>query len=110
MPPATDSLRRFLRAVHRRYVLLRVVERVGLGVLAGCGVALVLIAVLVWRGRTAWAPPLWCLAVGAAAGLAWGIWSRPARLTAAAEADRQLGLDELLGTALTLRGAGDPWA
>lgn len=42
------------------------------------------------------------LALGAVCGMVWGFASRPTRLHAAAEADRQLGLDDLLGTVLLL--------
>ena len=95
-------LDRFLAALHRRLILVRVLECAGLGALVGCAVAAVLIPVLLWRQRPALPPSIGLLAAGAAAGLAWGIARRPNRLQAAAEADRQLGLADLLGTALTV--------
>jgi len=46
-----DHFERFLRAVHRRMVLLRGAERIGLCLLAGCAAALVLVPILIWRGQ-----------------------------------------------------------
>jgi hypothetical protein len=101
---------RFIKAVHRRMVLLRAAERLGLCLLGGCGVLLVLMPILIWRGQSGGELALGTLAVAAVAGLIWGLASRPGVLAAAIEADRQLRLSDLLGTALMLRrskAAGD---
>ena len=102
MPKPTNQLDRFVTALHRRLVVIRVLECAGLGALAGCAVAAALIPVLLWRDRPALPPSLGLLLIGAASGLAWGFVCRPTRLHAAAEADRQLGLADLFGTALTV--------
>jgi hypothetical protein len=116
VPTAGSCFDRFIRALHRRYVVLRALERTGLGILAGCAVGVVLTPILLWRGEPAWILAAACLGGGALAGILWGVQSRPSLLEAAAEADRQLRLDDLLGTSLVLRAAHaarrapDPWA
>lgn len=113
MPLATTTLDRFVAAVHRRHVLLRALERTGLCVLVACTACALLIPLLLWQGKSAVAPALWTLAMGGAAGLLWGSLRRPGALEAATEADRQLRLADLLGTALALRrqpASADPWA
>jgi hypothetical protein len=96
-------LERFVRALHRRQVALRVVERAGVGLAWGCGAALLLVPVLLWRGLDVWAVVASALGAGALAGGAWGYARRPTALAAAAEADRQLRTADLLGTAWSLR-------
>src|SRR5919112_938147 len=58
----------FVRGVHRRMVVLRACEGVGLGVLGGCVVALLLMPVLIWRGQPTaeWAG--WAVAAGGGGG------------------------------------------
>ena len=97
----------FVRAVHRRMVVLRALERVGICVLIACFVLLVLMPILIWHGQGTLELVGAALGVGALAGLAWGIASRPTRLAAAVEADRQLRWADLLSTALTLRRGGN---
>src|SRR5438034_11031607 len=97
----------FVRAVHRRMVVLRAVERMGICVLIACAVLLVLMPSLIWRGQGTLELVGAALGVGALAGVVWGITSRPTRLAAAVEADRQLKWADLLSTALTLRQGGD---
>lgn len=107
-------LDRFIRAVHRRYVAVRVLEHAGLGLLIGCGVAGAFTGLLWWRGLDPMEPAIWICALGTLVGLLLGIVRRPGRLDAAMQADRQLRLADLLGTALTVRRAADgtidPWA
>jgi hypothetical protein len=113
MPLLTSSLDRFLTAVHRRHVVLRVLERTGLCILVACGACALLIPLLLWQGQPPLAPAAWTLGLGCVAGVLWGSLRRPRRLEAAMEADRQLRLADLLGTALTLRespASADPWA
>ncbi len=92
-------------ALHRRQVALRVAERAGLGLLGGCGVAVVLVPLLLGRGQSAWGVAGAALGIGAGGGAAWGAARRPDALAAAAEADRQLGTADLLGTAWAMRRA-----
>src|SRR5260221_12941001 len=99
----TSQFDRFIAAVHRRMLLLGGLERVGLCVLGGCAVSLILMPILIWRGQGVWELLAATLGAAAVAGAAWGIAARPTKLAAAMEADRQLKLSDLLGTALTLR-------
>src|SRR3712207_358729 len=111
MNPRPHALDRFLRAVHRRHVVLRLLECAGGGLLAACAAGGVLVALLLWQGRPALAPAVWTLGLGCALGVGWGVVRRPGALQAAMEADRQLRLAGLLGTALLLRQkTQDPWA
>jgi hypothetical protein len=107
-------LDQFLRAVHRRQVALAVVERAGLGLVVGCAVATVFVALVLWRGgEDAWNRAGLALAAGAVAGATAGMVRRPSVLASAGEADRQLGTADLLSTAFTLRTyvhPDDPWA
>ena len=99
----TPELRRLLSAVHRRSVIARVAERTGLGALAGSAVGLVAAgASWGWAWGPTFVPAAAAVFGGGAAGLAWGVARRPTRLAAAVAADRQLGLDDLLGTAVGL--------
>jgi hypothetical protein len=112
--PGSD-LERFVRRVHRRYVALRAAEGLGLGALVGCAVGGLLLALLWWEGRGSLGPSLAAVAFGACVGLAWAVARRPRLIDAAIEADRQLGLADLLGTALTaghdrVNDRPDPWA
>jgi hypothetical protein len=97
----------FLRAVHRRMMVLRALERTGICVLGGCVILLILMPILIWRGQGTLELVGAALGAGALAGIIWGIASRPTRLAAAVEADRQLKWADLLSTALTLRQGGN---
>lgn len=103
---------RFVRRVHRRHVALNLLERAGLGVLAGCAAALPLVGIVLWQGMPAWQLTIVALAIGTVAGLLWGVITRPTLFTAAMEADRQLDWADLLSSALTVhaRSSIDPWA
>src|SRR4051812_48354080 len=96
-------LDRFLRAVHRRLLVLRAIERGGACAAVACAVAAVLIGAAMWTGRDALRMCVATVTVGAVAGIVWGLVRRPSMLRAAAEADRQLDLKDLLGTALAAR-------
>lgn len=102
---------RFVRRVYWRYVVLRVLERVGLGILTACVAALPLLGILIWRGSPAIWTAIIALAIGAAAGGIWGIVTRPNLLSAALEADRQLDWADLLSSAIIVRAfaENDPW-
>jgi hypothetical protein len=107
-----DNLERFIRAVHRRWVVVRLAERVGLGGLGGCAIALVLVSILLWRGQPALPAALLLMGAGSGVGLIAGLLRPPTRVAAAIEADRQLGLSDLLTSALLVRGraGSDEWS
>lgn len=113
MVQPAGQLDRFVRNVHLRMRFWRTVEGAGLGVAGACGVALVLLPLLVSRGSE----PLEALGVilllGAIIGGLWGTVRRPALLAAAMEIDRQFHLHDLVSTSLSLRRLGqseNPWA
>ena len=112
MKTGSADLDRFLRAVHRRWVVVRIAEVTGVGVAAGCGLALLVLPILLWRGEPALPVVIAAAAVAAVAGMIAGVIRRPDLASAAAEADRQLDLADLLSTALATRdrAADDPWA
>jgi hypothetical protein len=111
--PATDFPRfdRFVHVIHRRFKLLRLIESIGLGVTAACGLGLPLIFLLGWHGVSSpLSTSIAILGLGALAGIGWASTHTTTLLQAAMEADRQLGLADLLGSALLLRSdAADPW-
>jgi hypothetical protein len=92
----------FIASLHRRLLVLRMLEGAGLGALAGCAVGGIVIPLLLWRGVPTLPPTLAAIVVGAASGLLWSVARRPTRLRAAVEADRQLVLSDLLATALAV--------
>ncbi len=112
MVSTTRHLDRFVRAVHRRWVGVRVAESVGVGVLGGCAVALLMLPILLWRGEPALPVVLMTATMAALAGLIAGLLRRPSLMSAASEADRQLHLADLLSTALLTRSRApaDAWA
>src|ERR1700722_9529269 len=93
---------RFVNSVHRRYVMWRLLERTALGLVAGSMAGLGLLPLALWADRPAFPFVSGTLCFGAGIGLLWGILRRPTRLDSAMEADRQLDLKDLLGTALSL--------
>jgi hypothetical protein len=102
----------FMRALHRRFVLVRGAERIGAGVLIASGGAAALLPLAWWRGVASLPIVLFVLGAGAAVGLIAGIVQRPTRMDAAAEADRQFRLADLLGTAVMVsdrRCTPQPW-
>lgn len=80
-------------------MILRIVESIGLGCVAACGVGLIIVPILLYRGEPANALIFTLLSVGGICGLVWGIYRRPSALTAAIEADRQLDWADLLASA-----------
>ena len=100
MNTALDS---FLRRLHRRWIVWRLLEHAGMGLIAGCALALMLGSILFYRGESVIALTGIALSLGAVIGLAIGAIRRPSLHDAAVEADRQLKLADLLGTALAVR-------
>ena len=43
---------RFLRAIHIRLIFIRVLEHLGVSILAGCAIALPLLPILLWREQS----------------------------------------------------------
>jgi len=82
--------------------VLRAAETAALGAAVACAAALLLMPVLVWRGEDPLGPAAILLLLGLASGAAWGLARRPRVLDAAMQADRQLLLCDLLGTAWAL--------
>src|SRR5688500_3650177 len=103
MKATRSQLDRFVSALHRRLLVLRALEATARGAAGGCAAGAVMIPLLYWRDVPALPPTLGALLLGAATGLLWGVTRRPTRLQVAAEADRQLNLADLLGTAITVR-------
>ena len=101
---------RFVNAVRRRMRVVRALEGMGVGALAGSVIGLLVMGVLIWRGDESRLVGAAMVALGATIGLAWGAMLRVNPLSAAMQADRQLGLRDLLGTALCARNSDDPWA
>src|SRR5437899_7413367 len=96
-----DQLDRFVRAVHRRLVVVRALEGAGVGVIVASALAAMVTGAAIYLGKDASMFAAGAVAVGALAGLVWASLSAPSRLATAAEADRQLGLADLLSTALS---------
>jgi hypothetical protein len=110
MRSSATTLERFVRRVHRRWVVLRALEAAGVGAAVGCAAGLALVPVLLWRDRPAFGVAMALIAVAGAAGLIFGLTRRPTLLAAAVEADRQLALHDLLASALASRHVADEWA
>jgi hypothetical protein len=106
-PDVRPHLRRFVARVHRRLVMLRLVEAAGLGMLGGAAVCLLLMPVQIWRGQAAWPVAEILPPVSTGAGLIWALLRLPRASEAAGEADRQLRLADLLTTALSISDKGD---
>lgn len=105
-------LERFLTRLHRRLIAVRLIEGIALGALCGSLAGLPLAGLLVWRGGSRPIALVISLTVlGAVAGVGRRLarcW--PSRLLAAREADRQLGLSDLLASAWSVRrSSSDPW-
>ena len=102
--PVTE---RFIAAVCRRMIFVRIAESVGISWAIASGAALATIPVLWWSGMGAWPAILGFGGLGLFAGIVWGISRRPSRVEAAVEADRQLDLHDLLGTICLMRDSGE---
>jgi hypothetical protein len=103
MTASSHHLDQFLDRIHRRWMLIRAVERIGLCVLVSSTLAIVLSLILITRGESAFILVCVCVAIGALAGLFIGWLSRPSLFDTAVEIDRQLHLADLLATALSIR-------
>ncbi len=105
--PATGK---FISAVWRRILLIRIVESIAIAIATAAAAGLALMPILWWRAESGLPLALAMLILGTAIGLVWGISRRPSRFGAAVEADRQLNLHDLLGTVYLLADvASDSW-
>jgi hypothetical protein len=104
-----SNTEKFLRGVKRRIALIRLLESVGFSCLLASGLGVVLITALWWRGESGFAAAWGMLGLGVLGGLIWGLRRLPTTFEAASEADRQLGLHDLLGTILLTRGTDEAW-
>src|SRR3954447_16047782 len=102
MEQTPSSVGRFVRRVYRRLIVLRLAEWAGVGFVAGCGLALVLIPLLRNRSESPLVLAGIITGIGAAIGLIAAALRRPGMIEAAIEADRQLDLADLLATAWML--------
>src|SRR5688572_21024734 len=99
MAYAAPNLVRFLKRVHRRLFAVRLVEYAAMGLVIGAVVSVVLLPLLILREKPALPVLVALLSVGAVTGAAWLLIRRPRLIETAGEADRQLGLADLLATA-----------
>src|SRR6185369_13131962 len=95
----SNQLELYLARVHRRWMIWRIVERVGLCLLISSVIAIVLSIILIARGDSAMPLVAVCLSAGFLAGAVLGWITRPSLFDSAAEVDRQLELSDLLATA-----------
>ncbi len=88
------------------------IEGAGIGAGVASVLGAVLVGVMMIERKGAWELAVGVPVLGMVVGLVWGLIKRPTELGVAAEADRQLHLDDLLGTALlVLRGdTSDGWS
>jgi hypothetical protein len=111
MPFRSRPTIRFLAAVHRRHVAVRIAEHAGIGFLAGAFLGVgSLITMYFTNGRSS---PLWTVcatAIGAVLGSIAGFVRRPAMLDSAMETDRQLNAEDLFSTAWSFRQNDSAWA
>lgn len=99
------TLRGQIQRIHRRWMVLRLVESTGLAGLIGCGLSLILAVLLIWQGSDASILIFWLLSLSLLIGALAGWMRRPTIFDAAVETDRQLKLHELLSTALALENS-----
>ena len=102
MDPIAPVAGRFIAAVRRRILVVRIAESIAVSVTVASAAGLTLLPILWWRGQSAVPLAEALLAAGCFFGLIWGVSRRPSRLQAAIEADTQLGLHDLLGTVILL--------
>jgi hypothetical protein len=99
---------RFIRAVHRRLVLARAVEHLGLCTLAGSLMLVMLLPILLWRGETTLPIMMGVALACIITAIVLTIRRWPNEMLAAGEADRQLNLADLLATSVQLRNTSQP--
>jgi hypothetical protein len=106
-----------LHAIRRRVIVVRLAESTGVALAVAAVLALVLLPILYWRGESGMSLVFGAFAVGALAGAGWAGMRWPKIEHVAAWTDRQLGLEDLLGTVVgisasqsnTEQGWTEPW-
>ena len=98
---------RFVSAVRRRILLIRIGESIALFAAGASVLGLALLPIFWMRGESAMPLAMELLGGGIVLGFVHGIARRPSRLAAAREADSQLNLHDLLGTVLLMAQIGD---
>jgi hypothetical protein len=99
---------RLIVAVWRRMVVVRIAESIGVACVIASALGMALMPVFWMREQSGMPLAGAMLGLGIVCGAIWGFNLRPTRLDAAGEADRQLKLDDLLGTVLLMqRGRND---
>jgi hypothetical protein len=79
-------------------ILVRLGESIAIAIVAASVAALLILPILWYGGKNGFGVAICSLAIGTIAGIVWGAARRPTRLESAIEADRRLGLHDLLGT------------
>jgi hypothetical protein len=90
----------FVNAVHRRLIVTRAIEQLGRGILFASVLAILLVTIARWQTMPVMPILIFCGAFALLIGSGLTIYRWPSQLTTAMEADRQLGLDDLLTSAL----------
>jgi hypothetical protein len=93
---------RFVSAVRRRILLIRIGESIAVFTAGASILGLALLPIFWMRGESASPLTVEVLGGGIVLGFVHGIARRPSRLAAAQEADTQLNLHDLLGTVLSI--------
>lgn len=105
-----QPVRSFLRAVHRRLIVVRLMESMGGGLLIGSAAALPLVLIQLYREVPAWPAAILLMIIGALGGMVFALRTWPSQLAAARLADTQLKLADLLSTTVAMQPLhGDPW-
>lgn len=99
MPRPAPSLTRFVHRLHRRLILLRLLESAAIGLACAAVLAVLVLPVLLMSEKPALPVVTALLPLGAMIGILWRMLRRPGVIDAASEADRQLRLADLLTTA-----------
>ncbi|HEX8525259.1 MAG TPA: hypothetical protein VF669_23610 [Tepidisphaeraceae bacterium] len=91
---------------------MRAVEGAGVGASISAVLGSIVLAVMLFQGRSGWGVAAGLVALGAVAGTGWGLLKRPTLIEAAGEIDRQLNLHDLLATAMFARRSAprDGWS
>jgi hypothetical protein len=105
MGDSSGHLQPYLARLRRRLVACRLAEGAGLGLAAGAVIYLLPAAWMLAQGQASGTALLLILPMSALAGALLALGRVPDKLGVALAADRQLGLEELLSTALATSGA-----
>ncbi len=98
--PATSQ--QFIASVRWRMMLIRILESIGIACAVASAAGLSLLPIFWMRNQSGLTLAEAALILAAICGLMWGISARPTPLEVATEADKQLKLDDLLATLLSI--------